>query len=674
MSTVRTRGALVHIWAVLALAMGLCTASDAAWAQAEAAPGAPAALRLAGLFSDHMVLQHGAPIRVWGQAQAGDRVTVRFRGESRRTTTDANGRWSVTLKSAPPGGPHTLRVQGRQTHVLSDIQVGEVWLCAGQSNMEWSLAQSAGGERAVAQASQPLIRHVKLPHRALLAPTDNTPALTWQVASPATAGGFTGVGYFFARQRQAQRRMAIGLVNVAWGGTHLETWSRGASLATDADWAPWVANQPRTLAEWAAVQSDRSRATLASFQPGLPGTDTAQARDWALPDQSDAAWPTLQVPRIWETQGLPGFDGVVWLRKDITLDAAQAAAPASLQLGAIDDCDETWVNGQRVGGLCAWDQPRHYALPAGTLQAGRNVIAVRVTDTGGGGGFHGEAAAVRLVVGSQALALAGPWKARIEAALPKPEPHANDGLSLVFNGMVQPLQPLRLQGVLWYQGESNVPRAARYAQDFQRLISDWRQRWGQPALPFHFVQLAAYLPLDKNTLAGSTWAELRDAQRQALQLPHTGMVVATDVGDANDIHPRNKQAVGERLARVAAYPGGPRGRVDGPVLLAAQPQSGRVWLRFGQSGGALALRPGSADTLQGFAIAGADQRFVAAHAHIHGTRVVVHHPDVPHPKAVRYGWVDNPGQANLVDRHGLPAMPFRTDTWPLLTEGVRFSP
>ena len=424
----RTRGSLVHIWAVLALAMGLCTASGAAWAQAEAAPGAPAALRLAGLFSDHMVLQHGAPLRVWGQAQAGDRVTVRFRGESRRTTTDANGRWSVTLKSAPPGGPHTLRVQGRQTHVLSDIQVGEVWLCAGQSNMEWSLAQSAGGERAVAQASQPLIRHVKLPHRALLAPTDDTPSLTWQVASPATAGGFTGVGYFFARQRQAQRRMAIGLVNVAWGGTHLETWSRGASLATDADWAPWVANQPRTLAEWAAVQSDRSRATLASFQPGLPGTDTAQARDWALPDQSDAAWPTLQVPRIWETQGLPGFDGVVWLRKDITLDAAQAAAPANLQLGAIDDCDETWVNGQRVGGLCAWDQPRHYALPAGTLQAGRNVIAVRVTDTGGGGGFHGEAAAVRLVVGSQALALAGPWKARIEAALPKPEPHANDGV------------------------------------------------------------------------------------------------------------------------------------------------------------------------------------------------------------------------------------------------------
>ncbi|OYU98932.1 MAG: sialate O-acetylesterase [Burkholderiales bacterium PBB5] len=634
----------------------------------------PVALRLAGIFSDHMVLQHGQPIRVWGRAPAGDHVAVRFRGERRHTTAGPDGRWQVTLRAAPPGGPHTLTVQGRQTRVLSDIQVGEVWLCAGQSNMEWTLAQSDGGAQAVAEATQPLIRHVKLPHRALLAPDDDTPPLAWQVASPATAGNFTGVGYFFARQRQAQRRMAIGLVNVAWGGTHLETWSRAASLSADAQWAPLVARQPRTLADWAETQTRGHQATLARFQAGLPGGTVDEARGWAEPGHADSHWPTLQVPQVWEEQGLPGFDGVVWFRREVVLDATQAAAPATLHLGAIDDCDETWVNGQRVGGVCAWDQPRRYPLQAGVLQAGRNVIAVRVTDTGGGGGFHGDPAAVKLELGVQSLALAGPWKARIEAALPKPQPHANDGLSLLFNGMVQPLQPLRLQGVLWYQGESNVPRAAQYAQDFPRLIRDWRQWWGQPGLPFHFVQLASFLPLDKNTLAGSAWAELRDAQRQALALPRTGMVVATDVGDAKDIHPRNKQAVGERLARVAAYPGGPRGRVDGPVLQSARAQGGSMHLQFAQAPGGLALRAGSGDRLLGLAIAGADQRFVAAQARIVGRQIVVGHPDVPKPVAGRYGGGDNPEQANLVDRQGLPAMSFRTDTWPLLTEGVRFSP
>lgn len=674
-----------RIWAGLLVAAGLGAATGSAWAQAAAvdasahahADTAPSALRLAGLFSDHMVLQHGAPIRVWGQAPVGDRVQVQFRGETRRTTTGADGRWSITLRAAPPGGPHTLRVQGvhgHPTQVVSDIQVGEVWLCAGQSNMEWTLAQSAGGAQAVARATQPLIRHVKLPHRALLAPDDTTPPLAWQAASPATAGDFTGVGYFFARQRQQQRRMAIGLVNVAWGGTHLETWSRAASLAADTTWAPVVAAQPTTLAAWAAAQAQAHQATLARFQPGLAGATPAEAHAWAQPDHADANWPTLQVPQVWEEQGLPGFDGVLWFRREVVLDAAQAAAPAHLQLGAIDDCDETWVNGQRLGGVCAWDLPRHYPVPPGLLHAGRNVIAVRVTDTGGGGGFHGDPAQVKLVLGPQALPLAGAWKARIEGALHKPQPQANDGLGLVFNGLVQPLRPLRLQGVLWYQGESNVPRAAQYAQDFPRLIRDWRQWWGQPRLPFHFVQLAAYLPLEKNSLAGSPWAELRDAQRQALALPHTGMVVATDVGDANDIHPRNKQAVGERLARVAAYPGSAQGRVHGPRLQSAQAQAGWMRLHFAQAPGGLALRAGSAAQLQGFAIAGADRRFVAARARIVGSRVVVQHPDVPRPVAVRYGWADNPGQANLVDRQGLPAMPFRTDAWPLLTEGVRFSP
>jgi sialate O-acetylesterase len=356
------------------------------------------------------------------------------------------------------------------------------------------------------------------------------------------------------------------------------------------------------------------------------------------------------------------------------LSDAQAAGAATLALGMVDDCDETWVNGQRVGGLCGWDTPRRHPITAGVLQAGTNTIAVRVTDTGGGGGFHGAASALQLQTAAGDVPLAGRWKARPAAPMARDEPQANDLPTLAFNGMLQPLRPLRLRGVLWYQGESNVPRAARYAAAQRRLIADWRAHWGQATLPFYYVQLASFLPLARNTLAGSPWAELREAQREVLDMPHTGMAVAIDVGDADDIHPRNKQAVGDRLARLALRDGfGQPVVAQGPVLRAARRQGGQMVLRFDHAHGGLALRPGAV-ALQGFAVAGADQRFRPASARIEGARVVVGHAEVPQPVAVRYGWVDNAAEANLVNRAGLPASPFRTDRWRLVTDGVRFSP
>jgi sialate O-acetylesterase len=382
------------------------------------------------------------------------------------------------------------------------------------------------------------------------------------------------------------------------------------------------------------------------------------------------------VPRVWEEQGLPDFDGVVWYRRRVSLTAEQAAGAATLHLGTVDDCDESFVNGQRVGGDCFWNVARHHPVPAGLLHEGDNLIAVRVTDTGGPGGFYGDAAAVRLETQAGDLPLSGRWRARVESPLLRTQPGVNDAPTLLFNAMVQPLLPLRIRGVLWYQGESNVARAARYAGAFQRLIRDWRTQWGEGDFPFYFVQLASYLPPEKNPASGSEWAELRDAQRLALKLPNTGMVVTTDIGDAKDIHPRNKQAVGDRLAGIALHDlHGRRAIVSrGPDYRAMRRVGAAIELRFSNTGRGLAARGGDVAALQGFAIADASHRFRPARATVRGDRVVVASDEVAQPVAVRYGWVDNPEQANLINREGLPASPFRTDDWPVMTEGGRFRP
>jgi sialate O-acetylesterase len=378
---------------------------------------------------------------------------------------------------------------------------------------------------------------------------------------------------------------------------------------------------------------------------------------------------------VGETQGLPGLDGQVWLRRHVTLTAAEASGGATLHVGLVDDCDETFVNGQPVGKTCGWDTPRAYAIGAGLLHEGDNLIAVRVEDSGGDGGIHGPAAQLRLDTPAGSKPLAGRWQARVEALKPVTEPGPNDLPGLLFNGMVSPFTPFAVKGVIWYQGETNAPRAARYAQAFPRLIRDWRSQWrerGQPGtLPFYFVQLSSYGPRPPLP-EGSAFAELREAQRQALALPATGMAVSIDVGDAHDIHPRDKRTVGERLARVAlARTYGKAMPFKGPTLKAVRfGPDGRVELTFGDVAGGLATRGG--DTLKGFTVAGPEQRFVEARAEIVGKdRVRVWSEAVGKPAAVRYAWADTPLEANLVDGADLPASPWRSDRWPLTTRNAK---
>jgi len=635
------------------------------------AAAAHADVRLAAVFGEHMVLQRDRPLNIWGQATPGKTLSIELGGRSGTVRVGTDGRWRVQLAPLGAGGPHRLLVRGDQTVVLNDILIGDVWLLGGQSNMEWPLAQTDTGPQEVASPQNAQLRHLRVPLRASVQPEADIAPAPWVVAEPGRVAEFSAVGYHFARQMQAVQGVPVGLINTAWGGSMLETWmSRDAALR-DPDLAPAVRALPADNAAFTAALGQRMLPRIAAWQKGLP-VEGADASGWSAAADIDADWPTLQAPGNWEGQGLADVDGVVWMRKRIELKAAQAAGAAELHLAKVDDCDEVWVNGQKVGGQCGWEQARHYALPVGLLRAGANWIAVRVTDTGGGGGISGEAAKLRLDTPAGTVSLVGPWRARVEKLVVAGGPVANNAPALGHNGLVAPLQGLSVRGVLWYQGEENSGRAAAYADGFKRLIQDWRAQFADPALPFFFVQLASWRPMAENRPDGNGWAELRASQAAALALPHTGMATAIDVGDAVDIHPRNKRTVGQRLAALAMHELGLRAApATGPRLNGHQSKGNEFELRFDTTAGGLrTARTG--EPLRGFFLAGADHRWEPAEARIEGDRIVLRSAAVPSPVAARYAWVNNASEANVVGGDGLPLPPLRTDDWPLESAARRY--
>lgn len=629
-----------------------------------------AEVRLAPMFGEHMVLQRQQSIPVWGWAIPGEIVRLELNQQRTQTQADSHGRWRATFAAEQAGGPYQLSVAGSTTVVIDDVLIGEVWLAGGQSNMEWSVAQSRDAAAEKALSDWPQIRHIKIPKALAFSPQDSTSEAPWKVSAPGNVGQFSAAGYFFARKLHQELGVPIGIVNATWGGTNIETWISAQTLAMEHDFN--MRAMPADAASFEASYNARMWKVVTRWLHGT-AAETSPVIGWPSIEFDDSAWPTLQAPGYWEERGLKDLDGVVWYRRTIELTTAQAASAATLQLGMVDDCDETFVNGLPAGKTCGWDTQRHYNLPDGMLRDGRNVIAVRVTDTGGGGGFHGPADAMQLQTTDGQIPLAGSWRAQVESVMPKESPGPNDLPTLAFNAMIKPIAGLPVKGVIWYQGESNVPRAQQYAQTFPLLIADWREHWGQPTLPFYFVQLASFLPLVKNSLRGSAWAELRDAQLQTLKVPKTGMVVSTDIGDADSIHPLNKQDVGLRLALHALKNeyGKPDVVASGPLYRSMRVRGRNIEIGFSEIGGGL-LAKNDANPLLGFTIADKSGRFLPAQAHISDNTVVVHNPKIAHPKAVRYGWVDNPQEANLFNREGLPASPFRTDNWPLLTAGIKF--
>lgn len=618
------------------------------------------------LFADHMVLQRELPAPVWGWAEPGCEIRVSLAGKTAAGRADNSGRWQVRLGPYSAGGPHTLRVEGPQTVVIQDVLVGDVWICSGQSNMEWGMWGVNNSPQEIAAADHPQLRLFTVPKKIATRPED-VPGGQWQVCSPESVGGFSAVGYFFGRDLQRALDVPIGLIHTSWGGTVAEAWTSAEALETMADFQPAVA-QFREMAEAIEGGNDRYEQQLAQWwRENDPGSAASQT--WADPGLDAATWKTMNLPAGWEQAGLPDFDGVVWFRAEFELPAAAAGKEATLSLGPIDDIDTTWVNGVRVGSQSVWNEPRTYKIPAQILQAGRNVVAIRVLDTGGGGGLVGQADQLQLEPsGGQVVSLAGPWRYRVSAALAetKPAPQRLDNnpnaTTVLYNGMLAPLLPFAVKGAIWYQGESNAGRPAQYRTLLPTMIRDWRTRFGVGDFPFLVVQLANFMGVQQQPVEPG-WAELREAQLlTALNDPHCGLAVTIDIGEANDIHPKNKQDVGARLALAA------RGiaydqpvEYSGPEFKSIAVSGGTARLRFEHLGGGLVARGG--EPLKGFAIAGADKRFVFADARIDGDMVVVSSPAVREPVAVRYGWANNP-VCNLYNKAGLPASPFRTDVEP----------
>ncbi|MDR1331033.1 MAG: sialate O-acetylesterase [Tannerella sp.] len=625
-----------------------------------ALPVCRAEVKLPSLVADGMVLQRERPIIIWGSADPGEAVTVRFLGKTYRTAATADGKWETTLPAQKAGGPYTLAVNGIE---LKNILIGDVWLCSGQSNMETPIPRimmKYGDE--IRSYSNTSIRYVKIPSATNFhGPQDDVRPAPWLELTPENAMLYSGVPYFFAREMYDYTGVPTGIINASVGGTPIEAWISEESIR------PY----PAYLNDKRICESDEFVATMQRFG-SIPGRRWAQimleqdegyrgALRWDAPGYDDSDWAEADMfDSAWARNGVRPVVGSIWLRKYIDIPAGLAGQRATLHMGRIVDGDSMFINGQFAGTTSYQYPPRMYDLPAGMLKPGRNLLAIRITTGGAAAQFVKDKPYKFIFDDKSEIAVEGAFKYRTGVIMPYPP--MGGGLALtnkptgLYNAMIAPLRNHAIRGAVWYQGESNDSRHYEYGDMLASLVRDWRGLWGQE-LPFLLVQLPNYME-PALYQERSTWAELRDVQLKASRsIPHTGMAVTIDIGEWNDIHPLNKKDVGKRLAlqaRRLVY-GDAKATVDGPLCASQTVEGGKVILTF--LNGTNDLMP--VDELKGFAVAGADGVFKLASATVDGKRVIVWHDDIPQPVKVRYAWANNPDGANLRNTAGLPASPFQ---------------
>ena len=627
----------------------------------------------AKIFADSMVLQRGMAIPVWGWADKGEKISVQFNKQIKTVITGADGKWKISLDLEKAGGPYLLSIKGKNQVVLKGVLIGDVWICSGQSNMEFTVKSSKNSDAEITAADFPMIRHIKIPNTISDKPLEDLSRNSeWHSASPAHVGGFTGVGYFFARDLYQQLHVPIGLIHTSWGGTDVETWISRQALENNDEFKELMAGLPSlNLDSIAAIRNQAMLLKIQKMQGALP--TAAELKLWKDISLNDKGWLTMQLPGLWEQQSLPEFDGIVWFRKTITLSAADAGKTADIFLGMIDDNEETYINGVKIGSTNGYNVKRVYHIPAGVLHEGKNLIAFRVEDTGGGGGLYGAAADLHITIGDRNESLTGEWSYRIESSGKAGTIGPNSYPSLLYNAMINPLIPYAIKGAIWYQGENNAGRAYQYRTAFPLMIKDWRKRWKQGDFPFYFVQLASFNSGNGNREKGSNWAELREAQTMTLSLPNTGMAVTTDIGESKDIHPKNKQDVGKRLAAVALHQlYNKTNEFSGPVYQSMRAEGNKLILSFTHVGSGLTVKDASGN-VEGFEVAGTDQKFYPAKASIQGNQIALSAENVKTPIAVHYAWADDAGNANLFNKEGFPANPFRTDKWKGITQAGKYT-
>lgn len=654
--------------AARAVLTGVALVSASFAAPARAADEASSLLH--PMFDDHAVLQRDRPVRVYGMAAAGETVRVEFAGRSARARAGDDGRWEAQLPALEAGGPHTLLVTaGERSQRVSDVLVGDVWLCSGQSNMELQVWRALDARAEIAGAGNDRIRMLTVPQVSDVVPRAKfSEAVEWQPVNPDTVREFSAACYFYARELQKHVDVPMGLIDASWGGSRIQAWTSGGALRTLGDYdaelgvlGRYADDAVAAVGDWGTLWQD-----WWSARDGVEADD----RPWGA-DEASGAWRAApEQLGAWERWGVPelaDFNGMVWYRTTVELDAAQAAQGATLVLGPADEIDMTWVNGRGVGSTYGAGSGREYALPAGLLHAGANTIVVNVLDTYRDGGLAGPASAhaLRLADGSR-VPLDGGWRYRVvppELGTPPRAPwQSAAGLSTLYNGMIAPIGHYGLRGALWYQGESNTFEHDRYAGLLRALRSDWRSRFGDD-LPLLVVQLANY-GAAPTAPTESDWASLRDAQRAvAAEDRNTGLAVTIDIGDRYDIHPTNKQELGHRLARVARHVVyGESLPPSGPVPASTSRDGDAVVVRFEHVGDGLVAY--GAEGPIGFELCGdAPGSCRYAQASIRSDRVTLQAPGAPAATRVRYCWADSP-VCTLFDGAGLPAGPFERPVTP----------
>lgn len=675
-----------------------------------------AEVTLPGWMSSNMVLQQRTTMHLTAKAKKGAtvKITTSWDKQTMKVIADKqDGTFAFDLRVPAAGGPYTLTFDDGKKLVLDNVMAGEVWFCSGQSNMEmpvkgWGMVNN--WEQEVANANHPLVRLFQVDRAVAHTPQTNVPrghTQGWAVCSPKMVEEFSAAAYFFAREVSQKLGIAVGVVNSSWGGTPAESWTSHEALAevtgfeehekrvfaTGFDETKFNKLYDEERAEWMKEVYGNDKGLNEGNIDNAP---------WGAADFDDSAWQTMAQPAHWDNvAALKSFDGIVWMRRVVEIPSNLAGHAIKLKLGPIDDEDITYWNGKRVGMTAGWSRERSYTVPAELVKAGRNVITVRIYDTSGDGGFAAEAAAFNIEADKTTIPLAGDWKWKksldaqnVKNLSDKVEPKRPDDAwfpANLYNAMVAPFLTMPVRGFIWYQGCSNVGRAMQYESLFQRMILDWQARFNKnaevatypkpapqqgerrrgffgqqesKALPFYFVQIANYR-WEKDIQPESEWAAIREAQRKATQLDGVGMMVNIDIGMAMDIHPKNKQEVGRRLALLALN------RTYGRDEACAAPEyyqmrvsDGKATLSFRPVQGSDALAE-NAD-IKGFTIAGPDHVWHVAKAHVEGERfmqrVIVECPEVPYPVAVRYAWADNP-TCDLKTVSGLPVGPFRTDDW-----------
>jgi sialate O-acetylesterase len=620
-------------------------------------------VKLPKLISDGMVLQRNANVRIWGWASDGEKITLHFIDSTYHTIAKKNGEWEVKLAELKAGGPYAMQIDASNSIAINDILIGDVWVCSGQSNMGLTLGGLSNIYKdEIDHMDNPFIRQFfTFPGTNFREREKDYKFGKWQHADSKNVRNLTAVGYFFAKKLYEVYKVPIGLINASLGGSSAEAWISEESIKSFPKYYEYAQRfKNPSLIEKINKQDDER---VKNWNQLIRQTDEGfkdPQNVWSDPKINTSDWETMHVPGYWTDTKLGNINGVVWFRREINIPASMVGKPAILKLGRIFDIDSVFINGNFIGTTGSQYSPRNYKIPSNLFKASENTIVIRdISNIRHGGFVPGKQ--YEIVAGDDTISLEGEWKYKLGAIAEPLEDRLFTGKipTGLFNSAIAPMLNYRIKGVVWYQGESNTSRAFEHLDLFKLLIKDWRYNWQQGNFPFLYVQLPNFVEVNEETTQYD-WAYFRESQLKALAIPNTGMAVTVDIGEFNDIHPVNKKDVGYRLALAAqkvAY-GEKHIVYSGPIYKSMKVEGSRVILTFTNTGKGLVSR--NSGKLRWFEICGNDGEYYPAEAQIKNNSIIVWCNEVGSPVAVRYAWANNPEGANLYNKEGLPASPFRT--------------